>query len=196
MPCNRIIHFRSVPVRWVSSGIMSTILRLIGSIACVVILLAWGLGLTAATNIARADDCLAQPNSSAPEGSHWYFRTDRATQRKCWYSRAPDQQAQQPAADTTSPATSTNPVPSEKPATATSQPIATRPTPVEKPKTAASRVRPTTPIPLETTASASAGAPMPEIPSSREPPPPHISYKKRGNGHAGPARRVTTKKYY
>ena len=153
---------------------MSTILRLIGSIACVVILLAWGLGLTAATNIARADDCLAQPNSSAPEGSHWYFRTDRATQRKCWYSRAPDQQAQQPAADTTSPATSTNPVPSEKPATATSQPIATRPIPVEKPKTAASRVRPTTPIPLETTASASAGAPMPEIPSSPEPPPPHI----------------------
>ena len=134
MPCNRIIHFRSVPVRWVSSWIMSTILRLIGSIACVVILLAWGLGLTATTNIARADDCLAQPNSSAPEGSHWYFRTDRATQRKCWYSRAPDQQAQQPAADTTSPATSTNPVPSEKPATATSQPIATRPIPVEKTK--------------------------------------------------------------
>jgi hypothetical protein len=153
---------------------MSTILRLIGSIGCVVILLAWGLGLTVATNIARADDCLAQPNSSAPEGSHWYFRIDRATQHKCWYLRAPDQQAQQPDADTTSPAMSTNPVPSEKPETATSQPTATRPIPVEKPKTAASRVRPTTPIPLEKPASASAGAPMPEIPSSPEPPPPHI----------------------
>ena len=32
-----------------------------------------------------ADDCIATPNAEAPPGSRWYYRTDRATQRKCWY---------------------------------------------------------------------------------------------------------------
>jgi hypothetical protein len=80
----------------------------------VAILLAWDVGLS----VAHADDCLAQPNSSAPEGNHWYYHTDRATQRKCWYLRALDQPAQHPAAQTTSEATPTNPIPLEKPATA------------------------------------------------------------------------------
>ena len=46
----------------------------------------------------RADDCIAAPNSAAPEGSRWYYRLDRATQRKCWYVRALGQPAQQAAA--------------------------------------------------------------------------------------------------
>ena len=29
--------------------------------------------------------CNAAPKSTAPQGSHWYYRTDRALQRKCWY---------------------------------------------------------------------------------------------------------------
>jgi len=33
--------------------------------------------------------CLAAPNSKAPEGGRWYYRTDRATNRKCWYVVAP-----------------------------------------------------------------------------------------------------------
>src|ERR1700674_2455233 len=32
-----------------------------------------------------ADDCLVAPNSAPPQGSHWYYRLDRPTQRKCWY---------------------------------------------------------------------------------------------------------------
>jgi len=32
-----------------------------------------------------ADDCLSKPNAAAPEGSHWYYRLDRATRRECWY---------------------------------------------------------------------------------------------------------------
>src|SRR5262245_38809489 len=32
-----------------------------------------------------ATDCLAAPSEEAPEGSRWFYRTDRATQRKCWY---------------------------------------------------------------------------------------------------------------
>src|SRR5260370_12340053 len=32
-----------------------------------------------------ADDCLAEPNAAAPQGSHWYYRVDRTTHRECWY---------------------------------------------------------------------------------------------------------------
>src|SRR5688500_9348336 len=31
-----------------------------------------------------AETCLAAPQGTAPQGSHWYYRLDRATQRKCW----------------------------------------------------------------------------------------------------------------
>ncbi len=153
---------------------MSRILRLIGSISCVAMLLASGVAPRAATNTARADDCLAQPDSSAPGGSHWYFHVDRATQRKCWYLRTVDQQAQQPAAHTASPVTSTTPVPLEKPGSATSQANPITPTPLEKPRTATSRVRPTTPIPLEKPAIATGGAPVSITPSTPEAQLPHI----------------------
>jgi hypothetical protein len=37
-------------------------------------------------NSARAaGDCLAAPDSQPPQGSHWYYRSDRAKQRHCWY---------------------------------------------------------------------------------------------------------------
>jgi hypothetical protein len=49
---------------------------------------------------ARAEDCLAAPNSPAPQGTHWYYRLDWATQRKCWYTRAAGQPVQQAAAPT------------------------------------------------------------------------------------------------
>lgn len=39
-------------------------------------------------NTARAaDDCLSGPGAEAPQGSHWYYRIDRATRRQCWYLR-------------------------------------------------------------------------------------------------------------
>jgi hypothetical protein len=34
---------------------------------------------------AKADECRAKPDSSAPAGMHWYYRIDRATSRHCWY---------------------------------------------------------------------------------------------------------------
>src|SRR5262249_38996728 len=86
---------------------MPRILRLIGSIGFIAVLAAWCVE----TRTARADECLSQPSSSAPEGSHWYYHTDRATQRKCWYLRAPDQPAQHPTAETTSSATPANSTP-------------------------------------------------------------------------------------
>ncbi|HEV2956695.1 MAG TPA: hypothetical protein VGX95_11300, partial [Xanthobacteraceae bacterium] len=55
-----------------------------------------------ATGAARGEDCLAGPNAQAPAGSHWFYRLDRATHRKCWYlgdakrRRAPAAQASAP----------------------------------------------------------------------------------------------------
>ena len=60
------------------------------------LVLAAGAGVPA--NTARADDCLTEPNSPAPEGSHWYYHVDRATERKCWHVRVTDQPAEQAAA--------------------------------------------------------------------------------------------------
>ena len=48
-------------------------------------LLLWGAGIGVPANMARAADCLGAPTSGPPEGSHWYYRTDRATGRKCWH---------------------------------------------------------------------------------------------------------------
>ena len=98
---------------------MSGIFNLIGSTGFVAMLLAWGAGI----GTARADDCLTQPNSGAPAGARWYYHTDRTTQRKCWYLRAPDQ----PAAQATSHATPTNSIASEKPATESGAPISVAP---------------------------------------------------------------------
>ena len=95
--------------------------RPMGAIALVATLLVWGVCVGAPTPTARADDCLAEPNSPAPAGSHWYYRSDRTTQRKCWYIRATDQPAQPAAAQATSDGASLSPPPpisAEEPAAA------------------------------------------------------------------------------
>jgi len=87
-----------------------------GSIALVA-LVWWCAGVGVPTITARADDCLMAPNSPAPAGSHWYFRTDRAKQRDFWYLHAPDQPPQPAAAISDAPpATHTSAF--KKPATA------------------------------------------------------------------------------
>ena len=70
----------------------------IESIAAAATLLALGAGVGIPTTIARAADCLTAPYFPAPEGSHWYYQTDRATQRKCCLLRAKNRSTQQPAA--------------------------------------------------------------------------------------------------
>ena len=41
---------------------------------------------------ARAEDaCLLTPNARAPQGSHWYYRTDPTSQNKCWHLRTDEQ---------------------------------------------------------------------------------------------------------
>src|SRR6516162_6086703 len=101
------------------------------SITLVATLLAWSISVAASTITARADDCLAEPNSPAPAGSHWYYRLDKATQRKCWYIHAKDQSVQPAAAQATSDPASlppASPIPPKKPTTASANgPISINP---------------------------------------------------------------------
>jgi hypothetical protein len=69
--------------------------RLAVSILFIATLLIAGLSVAAPTSTAHAKDCLAAPNSPAPEGSWWYYRLDWPTQRRCWYLRALGKAVQQ-----------------------------------------------------------------------------------------------------
>jgi hypothetical protein len=40
-----------------------------------------------------AADCVAAPNASAPQGSHWFYRRDPGSSRKCWFIAASRQKA-------------------------------------------------------------------------------------------------------
>ena len=35
--------------------------------------------------VRASEKCLTAPNAPAPRDEHWYYRTDRATNRQCWY---------------------------------------------------------------------------------------------------------------
>jgi hypothetical protein len=35
-------------------------------------------------------DCLSAPNQTPAAGEHWYYRTSRETDQKCWYLRGRD----------------------------------------------------------------------------------------------------------
>jgi len=45
-----------------------------------------------------AQPCLAAPNAPAPQGSHWYYRIERPSLRKCWRLVQKDQKDQRAAA--------------------------------------------------------------------------------------------------
>ena len=74
--------------------------RPFGWIGLVAALVIAGVNTIVPVTTGSADDCLAAPNSSAPPGSHWYYRLDRATQRKCWYVRGSGQPPRQAAEST------------------------------------------------------------------------------------------------
>jgi hypothetical protein len=86
------------------SGRISTPL---GAVAVAGTILLSGIFVGVRANTARADNCLTEPKSSAPTGSHWYYRSDRANQRKCWYLRALGQPAQHAAPGAISETTTT-----------------------------------------------------------------------------------------
>jgi hypothetical protein len=50
-----------------------------------VTLAACAFALAPAADAAPAETCLGAPKGAAPQGSHWYYRFERPSQRKCWY---------------------------------------------------------------------------------------------------------------
>lgn len=75
-------------VEKIRGELMSKILTL----AMPIILTASVITMSASTTTSRAaDECLRGPNSTAPAGSHWYYRVERSTGRHCWYLGAQGQ---------------------------------------------------------------------------------------------------------
>jgi hypothetical protein len=58
----------------------------------------FGLVLVAvsASNV-NAVNCIAKPNGQPFQGQHWFYRTDRVTQRQCWYLAPQNADAQKSA---------------------------------------------------------------------------------------------------
>jgi hypothetical protein len=98
--------------------------------------------LTAGSSLAgpAADECVSRPGASAPAGSHWYYRVNRADHRHCWYlgpvgakvrsqaretaSRSPSRSPQRPAETwrTAAPETAPAPAPAAPAAAAPTEP--------------------------------------------------------------------------
>ena len=58
-----------------------------------------GFALTAISEAAiQEKDCLAAPDGKPAQGSRWYYRSDPATKRHCWYVRGGSEEVAQPAA--------------------------------------------------------------------------------------------------
>jgi hypothetical protein len=92
---------------------MSGQIIVIRSLALAAPFLVLGMGIGMPAKTARADDCLTAPNSDPPEGSHWYYHTDRKKGRKCWFLRAlgrPTQHTAAHGASETAPTTHTGAV--------------------------------------------------------------------------------------
>jgi hypothetical protein len=79
---------------------MSAQFRPISTIAFAFTVLALGLGVGVPPNFAFAVDCLTAPNSPAPRNGHWFYRTDRTQDTKCWYLRTDNGPSEQGAAQT------------------------------------------------------------------------------------------------
>ena len=79
---------------------MSAQLRPIGAIAFASACLALALGVGAPADTAFAVECLTSPNSRAPSNGHWYYRTDRTQERKCWHLQAGNGPSEQGAVQT------------------------------------------------------------------------------------------------
>jgi hypothetical protein len=65
-------------------------------------------GTEGTESVKAADNCLSAPKGTAPAGSHWHYRLDRSTKRKCWYVREEGNKTAK-----TAPAQQESPLPAE-----------------------------------------------------------------------------------
>jgi hypothetical protein len=74
---------------------------------------------------AAAEKCNTRPSSSAPQGTHWYYRVNRTDNRRCWYLSSAGIKVPSHARGAMSDAASPSPAP--KPANASETARATPP---------------------------------------------------------------------
>jgi hypothetical protein len=133
-----------------------------------------------------ADTCLTAPKGPAPQGSHWYYRVERPSQRKCWRlvekdrkDKATAARTAQPAPDDETQATPPPTKPAERPAETEAKPAPTpvMPTPVIKTLVTrnVSNTNDTAPLPpseqsANTVPGADTPAPVPQAATSAQPP--------------------------
>ncbi len=121
---------------------MIAIARLIPVVAVLPVAFGYGaigIGSARAEEKSADENCLAAPNTLAPQGSHWYYRTDHVKQRKCWYLRtqgpAIQEQAAQEQPETG--VTARRPTPNTAPDQSGSEPLELRPGEAQPPALAA-----------------------------------------------------------
>ena len=73
------------------------------SIVLAISFLTLGAGVGAPGNSLHAEECLSASDSPSPQGTHWRYRLDWPTQRKCWYLGAPARSLRRAAAATATP---------------------------------------------------------------------------------------------
>ena len=91
--------------------------RKIFSVLVIVAILGAVVAVTARSSRAEAavDDCLSKPNAPPPQGSHWYYRSDRASNRRCWYLGPQGEKISQAASPSTAAGWKPAPQPVEPP---------------------------------------------------------------------------------
>jgi hypothetical protein len=114
----------------IREGIMTKVSNPAAYVAVITVFSLLGIGACFPVDGARADDCAAAPSGSAPQGEHWYYRSDRASHRKCWYLHAtvllPHHALAQSADAAAEPAQAT---PAPQPPAASAEPIRAASTP-------------------------------------------------------------------
>jgi hypothetical protein len=64
---------------------MRACIALFAPVVCASVALTISSGVVPDSIARAAPECLAKPGAAPPEGKHWYYQTDRATKRRCWY---------------------------------------------------------------------------------------------------------------
>jgi hypothetical protein len=101
----------------------------------------------APAHAAPGETCLAAPKGVAPQGSHWYYRIDRPSQRKCWYVAEEGRKIVQRSAARTAPqhadpADEDDAAPALVAATPAAAPVAASPSVNDEPQPAAEALAP------------------------------------------------------
>jgi hypothetical protein len=143
--------------------------------AIAVLAAAFSLPLLAPHSAANADTCLTAPNKQAPQGSHWYYRLERPSMRKCWRLVQKDQKEQRAAKQVTPPQGDDDP--EEAAAAPADRPAATDPKPAPAPVVRTLVTRPvsntieaTQPPPEPAATIANAPTPVERAPSAQQAP--------------------------